>query len=145
MKPTGVTVEGIQSLTLALLSLAPVAQTTANRSIGDWATAEEDRIKAAARRVDAQARMASRSVRAARGQGGRITAGGPGRLHSGGSFGDVFFGAEFGGGAHPSTRQFRPYRSRGYWFFPTVEKDETTTLLEAAEDGLDAAADRWAD
>lgn len=43
---------------------------------------------------------------------------------------DVFFGAEFGGGARRSTNQFNPYVAsptgrggRGYFFFPTVRKD----------------------
>jgi len=37
--------------------------------------------------------------------------------------GDVFFGAEFGGGARPTTRQFLRHRGRsGYFFWPTVRK-----------------------
>lgn len=138
----GIEVEGLNALTSALLSLAPVTQSAADKALGDWSADEVDRIRAAARRVDAQARLASRSVKAGRGKGGRISAGGPMRL-GGGTAGDLFFGAEFGGGARPRTRQFRPYRAKGYWFFPTVEADEDTTLLEAAEQGLDAAGERW--
>jgi len=37
--------------------------------------------------------------------------------------GDVFFGAEFGGQARPTTRQFLRHRGRsGYFFWPTVRK-----------------------
>lgn len=39
--------------------------------------------------------------------------------------GDVFFGAEFGGGARPSTRQFLRHRgTAGYFFWPTVRKNK---------------------
>lgn len=37
--------------------------------------------------------------------------------------GDVFFGAEFGGQARPTTRQFLRHRGRsGYFFWPTVRR-----------------------
>lgn len=142
----GVQVEGLPGLIRAVTALAPVTQRAADQSIGGWAVDEQNRVRAAARRSDRTSKMVSASVRAATGKGGRISAGGPGRLPSGtGTYGDVFFGAEFGGGARPTTKQFRPYRSRGYWFFPTIEADEATTLITAAEVGLDAAADVWAD
>ena len=39
--------------------------------------------------------------------------------------GDVFFGAEFGGGATPRTKQFLRHRGRsGYFFWPTVRKEK---------------------
>lgn len=54
---------------------------------------------------------------------------------------DVFFGAEFGGGARRSTNQFNPYvqsptgrGGRGYFFFPTVRRDAE----KIAEQYLDA-------
>lgn len=41
--------------------------------------------------------------------------------------GDIIWGAEFGGGARPTTRQFRPWRGSGtgagYFLFPTVRGD----------------------
>ena len=39
------------------------------------------------------------------------------------TMGDVFFGAEFGGGQRPTTRQFLRHRGQsGYFFYPTVRK-----------------------
>lgn len=52
--------------------------------------------------------------------------------------GDVFFGAEFGGGVQRTTRQFLRHRGRaGYFFWPTVRKLKN----KIAEDYL-AAIDR---
>jgi len=39
------------------------------------------------------------------------------------TMGDVFFGAEFGGGERPTTKQFLRHRGQsGYFFWPTVRK-----------------------
>ena len=59
--------------------------------------------------------------------------------------GDVFFGAEFGGGARPNTRQFLRHRGRsGYFFWPTVRKhkadiaDAYLGAIQKVLDGLSA-------
>ena len=45
--------------------------------------------------------------------------------------GDVFFGAEFGGGATPRTKQFLRHRGRsGYFFWPTVRKEKQNIANE---------------
>ena len=45
--------------------------------------------------------------------------------------GDVFFGAEFGGGARPHTRQFLRHRGRSaYFFWPTVRKEKENIAKE---------------
>jgi len=45
--------------------------------------------------------------------------------------GDVFWGAEFGGGARPSTRQFLRHRGRSaYFFWPTVRKEKENIARE---------------
>ena len=50
---------------------------------------------------------------------------------------DVFFGAEFGGGARPSTRQFLRHRGQsGYFFWPTVRKRKNEIAKEYLE-GID--------
>ncbi len=50
---------------------------------------------------------------------------------------DVFFGAEFGGGARPTTRQFLRHRGQsGYFFWPTVRKRKNEIAKEYL-DGLD--------
>lgn len=137
-------VEGMAALWAALAALPTVADRAATKSVDRWTVDEESRIVSAASRVDAQARLAAKGVK---GGAGRIRAGGSDRLPNGGTHGDLFFGAEFGGGARPTTRQFRPYNPRGYWFFPTVEADEADngSLMDAAADGLEAAANRWDD
>jgi len=59
--------------------------------------------------------------------------------------GDVFFGAEFGGGARPTTRQFLRHRGQsGYFFWPTVRKhkadiaDAYLGAIQKVLDGLSA-------
>ena len=48
--------------------------------------------------------------------------------------GDVFFGAEFGGGATPRTKQFLRHRGRsGYFFWPTVRKEKENIANEYLE------------
>jgi len=50
---------------------------------------------------------------------------------------DVFFGAEFGGGARPTTRQFLRHRGQsGYFFWPTVRKRKNEIAKEYL-DGMD--------
>ena len=45
--------------------------------------------------------------------------------------GDVFFGAEFGGGARPRTQQFLRHRGRsGYFFWQTVRKEKENIAKE---------------
>ena len=51
--------------------------------------------------------------------------------------GDVFFGAEFGGGATPKTKQFLRHRGQsGYFFWPTVRKRKNE-IAKQYLDGLD--------
>jgi hypothetical protein len=58
--------------------------------------------------------------------------------------GDVFFGAEFGGGRRPSTKQFRPYAGRrGYWFWPVLRR-HLPQLRRAYITALDELAAKWA-
>jgi hypothetical protein len=50
---------------------------------------------------------------------------------------DVFFGAEFGGQARPTTRQFLRHRGQsGYFFWPTVRKRKNAIAKEYL-DGMD--------
>jgi outer membrane protein TolC len=137
-------VEGLSGLDSALAALASVADKAANNGIGEWAVSMESQVKNAARASDRMSKMVSRSVVAKRTKGGQLSVGGSGTLPTGtGTYGDVFWGAEFGGGARPETRQFRAWQPRGYWFFPTIEPAEDTSLIDAAEKGLDAAVARW--
>jgi hypothetical protein len=50
---------------------------------------------------------------------------------------DIFFGAEFGGGATSKTKQFLRHRGQsGYFFWPTVRKRKNAIAKEYL-DGLD--------
>ena len=54
------------------------------------------------------------------------------------TMGDVFFGAEFGGGARPTTKQFLRHRGQsGYFFWPTIRKKKN----EIAKRYLDGIED----
>ena len=55
----------------------------------------------------------------------------------------IFFGAEFGGQARPSTMQFPPHMGkRGYWLYPTAREhaDEFQQIWAA---GVDEAMKEW--
>jgi hypothetical protein len=59
--------------------------------------------------------------------------------------GDVFFGAEFGGGATPRTRQFLRHRGRaGYFFWQTVRKEKENIAKEYL-DAIDRVLAKLAD
>lgn len=146
MADSGIEVENLQQVRAAFDAVAATVDQAAAGEISQWTAAQQNRLRMAASSSSRQARMVAGSIRARRSlAGGTIEAGGSGRLPSGGgSYGDVFFGAEFGGGSRPATRQFRPYRRTGYWFFPTLEAADHD-LEAAAEDAVDKAARRWAD
>lgn len=61
--------------------------------------------------------------------------------------GDVIWGAEFGGGARPTTRQFKPWRGNstgaGYFLWPTVRGDREF-IEQAYGDAILAAVDEAA-
>jgi hypothetical protein len=55
--------------------------------------------------------------------------------------GDVFFGAEFGGGTKKSTKQFLRHRGQsGYFFWPTVRKRKNEIAKEYL-DGMQKVID----
>lgn len=61
--------------------------------------------------------------------------------------GDVIYGAEFGGGRRPTTRQFKPWRGNkgdaGYFLWPTV-RAEYDTVVERYGEALMRAVDKAA-
>lgn len=138
-------VDGLAELAAALSAIVADADDLGD-DLAAFVDDEESRIRAAAASSGRQAKLAARSVTARRtSRGGSLEAGGSGRLPNGnGTYGDLFFGAEFGGGSRPRTRQFPPYTSRGRWFFPTLEGDDDR-IDDIADDALDRAAKRWDD
>lgn len=57
--------------------------------------------------------------------------------------GDIFFGAEFGGGRRPSTTQFPDWVGKtGYWFYPTIRR-HLPALRRRYIATLDELAAKW--
>lgn len=94
---------------------------------GEIVAQELPRIQSAMRSDSKQSRLVAGSVKIRRDRVPKLVAGGRGWVSSSSGrarAGDVFFGAEFGGGAKPTTQQFRPHRGRqGYAFWPTIRAD----------------------
>lgn len=126
----------------------------ANRELRAAAAVEADRMVAALNLAGAgagaQAELTASSVKRRSDRVPVIVAGGSRRIRPKTrssrkvSAGDVFFGAEFGGGRTPRTQQFPPWMGRtGYWFWPTVRRGlpEMRRRYIAA---LDELAAKWA-
>jgi hypothetical protein len=57
--------------------------------------------------------------------------------------GQVFFGAEFGGGRRPTTRQFAPHRGQtGYFLWPTIRARKREDL-HRYQQALDRVCRNW--
>jgi hypothetical protein len=101
--------------------------------------------------VGGVARLVAPSVKVGRDRVPAVKMGGSTRLpprngkpRKGGrqTVGDVWAGAEFGGGARARTRQFRPHRGTvGYFLWPAVRQDSDRiqrTYSAALDDALQA-------
>jgi hypothetical protein len=125
----------------------------ANRELRQAAGVEADRMVAdlliAGEAAGKQAAMTAGSVKRRSDRVPVIVAGGSRRLKrttgkGKATAGDVFFGAEFGGGRRPSTRQFPPWVGRrGYWFWPTIRR-HLPDLRRRYIAVLDDLAAKWA-
>lgn len=119
-----------------------------NTAMGTHASDVAGRAKAKAARIGGLARMVAgglASKRSSHGDGGSVTVGGSARLPTGsGTYGDVFFGAEWGGGSRPETRQFRPWKPDGYWFYPAVVEANESRLGEEITKLQTKALKYWA-
>jgi hypothetical protein len=125
----------------------------ANRELRQAAGVEVDRMIAAlivaGEGAGSQAALTAGSVKRRSDRVPVIVAGGTRRLKRTSSkgkatAGDVFFGAEFGGGRRPSTRQFPPWVGRrGYWFWPTIRR-HLPDLRRRYIAALDELAAKWA-
>jgi hypothetical protein len=125
----------------------------ANRELRQAAGVEVDRMIAhlliAGEGAGRQAAMTAGSVKRRSDRVPVIVAGGSRRLKrtsrkTKATAGDVFFGAEFGGGRRPSTRQFPPWVGRrGYWFWPTIRR-HLPDLRRRYIATLDDLAAKWA-
>jgi hypothetical protein len=98
----------------------------------------------------AQLRLVAATVRPIRDRvpvlavgGAKKAAPSKGRKRKRPSSGDIFFGAEFGGGGRSTTRQFRPHRgTEGYAFYPTFRR-HVGDVIDAYGDALDKLARDW--
>lgn len=136
-------IDGAEEIAAALADLSANVEADLADQLGDHASTERARVRARGQAAGGVAKLASKSVTGRKDpRGGTIDAGGSKRLPNGtGTYGDIFFGAEFGGGSRPATRQFRPYRARGYWFFNQLDKDDEQLderLADSITDRLDS-------
>jgi hypothetical protein len=126
----------------------------ANRELRQAAGVEADRLVAAltlaGEGAGDQAALTASSVKRRSDRVPVIVAGGDRRIRPKTrssrkvAAGDVFFGAEFGGGRRPTTRQFPAWRGRvGYWFWPTVRRG-LPDLRRRYIAVLDELAAKWA-
>lgn len=110
------------------------------------------RLKAAGLAQGRQARLVASTVRAKRGQRPSVEAGGNeplGRHHT--PAGRLLIGSEFGhsgkGGKGKGSRDFaphgfRPRKSSGYWWYPTLER-ENPKILEVWQGVADEIVRKW--
>jgi hypothetical protein len=64
-------------------------------------------------------------------------------LRPGTSATDIFYGAEFGGGRRPTTRQFPDHKGRqGYFLYPTASAQSARNMSLWA-DAIDKAFEAW--
>jgi hypothetical protein len=130
-------VEGLRETLAAFKRFGPDAANELRTEAKNIASQVVARQKAAGTGSDRTSALAAGSVRARRDRTPSIVAGGRSKA------GQVFFGAEFGGGRRKTTRQFRPYRgTQGYWFYPTL-RAMTPKLLVDYGHALDRAARKW--
>ena len=141
----GVEVDGLRELLRVASTLPKTAQQELREAAKMIAEDEAPRIKTAAAGSDRQSAALIGSIRIRRDRVPAIAAGGRGRtsVSGGATAGQLFFGAEFGGGRKPTTKQFRPHRGRGgYWFFPTLRADQDR-MMKRWEGALRAIEREW--
>lgn len=125
---TEINVEGIDETVRFLSSLPAAVDRAGDDAAVDVGRVEVPRIRARAGQVGRREALAVRSVRAS--ADGIVVAAG------GGVPAAIFFGAEFGGGGRPRTRQFAPYRAGGHFLYPQLRDDEDR-IVELFGDALD--------
>ncbi len=151
MKQTS-TYSNVKALNKSLRRLPKEATAQLRDASADIAASVATGARAAAIRVGGVARLVEPTIRSTRDRVPVVRMGGTGRLPTSGSsysrsrqgsrqtVGDVIFGAEFGGQARPTTRQFRPHLgTTGYFLWPTVREQSDDTqrrYSQALDDAL---------
>lgn len=146
---TGViAIEGMKPALAALTRMGKEASGKARDASTQIAAKEVARIRGRAAGTSRQSALVAGSIKTRRDRAPAIAAGGAGRLPVSRRgrpprAGDVFFGAEFGGGARRTTRQFPPHKgTEGYFFWPTLRADVGSMFAEWAK-ALDQITDEW--
>ena len=133
---SGVHVEGLKPVLRQLSRLGPDLNRELRASSKEIAAEEASKIRAAAGSDQLSAAVAT-TIRARSDRLPSIVGGGARRLSSlsgNPRAGEVFFGAEYGGGKRKTTRQFRPHRGRaGYFVWPTLRDDQEHMLVRWSE------------
>lgn len=149
------TYANVAGLRRALRALPKEAQATMRDASSDIAADVAGRAAVRARFVGGVAKHVAPTIKARRDRVPKVVMGGStrlpdrpgGRSGRGQTVGDVIWGAEFGGGRRPSTRQFSPWRGNGegagYFLWPTVRENADETM-ERYGDALVKAVDRAA-
>lgn len=121
---TEIEVEGLTETMRFLERLPAAVDRAAEVGAAEAAGDEVPRVRARAGQVGRREALAARSIKAdpdgiVVGAGGGVPAA-------------IFFGAEFGGGGRPATRQFAPYNADGYFLFPQLRDDESMITEQVA-------------
>lgn len=136
-------VEGAAELMAAFSRLPAAVQERVAQAGELIADTEVPRLRAAAQADSPQAALVAPSISSKAGEYPMIVAGGSGKIPgTNARYGDVLFGAEFGGGKRRSTQQFRKHKgTEGYWLFPTLRDDQAemvaayeVAMIRARED-----------
>lgn len=138
----------IEGLNAALRMLPKEASAKLRDASVDIAADIASEASGRARSQGGAASLVAPSIRATRDRVPVVKMGGSTRLPASGNgwarsrggarqtIGDVIWGAEFGGGARPTTLQFQPHRGRtGYFLWPTV-RDNNRDIHERYSDAL---------
>jgi hypothetical protein len=137
-------IEGLKEVLRACNKLGKDANKELRKSAKEIAARTADEGKARAMGLGGVQRLAAESVKATSDRVPSITMGGSRGLgHRKTPAGSIFFGAEFGGGMRPTTRQFPPHLGQhGYFIWPTIRarKDRDLALYSRA---LVNVCDRW--
>lgn len=127
-------VEGLDDTIRFLSRLPAVIEKAADAAAKDAAGDEVPRIRSRAGQVGRREALAARSVRSS--PDGIVAAAG------GGTPAAIFYGAEFGGGGRPRTRQFAPYNQGGYFLYPQLRDDEAL-MADRVFDALEPIMIDW--
>ena len=112
-------IEGLPEVMATLRSLPKEIRQGTDQLVRGVANFVADETRAAA-----STRAEVKAATTIKAQKNSVSLGGGGRTNRAGN---MTLGTEFGGGARPSTQQFRPHRgTQGYFFWPAIRANSAT-------------------